>query len=75
MCCFCSPQAQLVLLVILLVAIINVFVGTVIPATDEQKAKGIFKYNCKRHPKVLNSRKLKVKTSLNSMSCVFSSKP
>uniref|UniRef100_H3CVW7 Solute carrier family 12 member 1 n=1 Tax=Tetraodon nigroviridis TaxID=99883 RepID=H3CVW7_TETNG len=42
-----EAKAQLVLLVILLVAIANVFVGTVIPATEEQKAKGIFKYNSK----------------------------
>lgn len=40
-----SPQAQIVLLIILLVAIVNVFVGTFIPATDNQKAQGIFNYN------------------------------
>lgn len=48
--CFCSPQAQLVLLVILLVAIVNVFVGTFIPATEDKKSKGIFGYNGKHHP-------------------------
>lgn len=42
-----SLQAQIVLLVILLVAIVNVFVGTVIPATADKKSKGFFNYNCK----------------------------
>lgn len=42
-----SPQAQILLLIILLVAIVNVFVGTFIPATDDQKSKGIFNYDCK----------------------------
>lgn len=74
MYCFCSPQAQLVLLVILLVAIVNVFVGTFLPATDEQKSKGIFKYNGKFPPKALHFKRLKMKTSSNSMSCVSSSK-
>lgn len=40
-----EAKAQLVLLVILLVAIVNVFVGTFIPATEEKKAKGFFNYN------------------------------
>lgn len=42
-----SPQAQIVLLVILLVAIVNVFVGTFIPATAEKKSEGFFNYQCK----------------------------
>lgn len=56
---FCSPQAQLVLLVILLVAIVNVFVGTAIPATLDQKSKGIFNYNCKCHLKGVSLQKVK----------------
>ncbi|XP_029312620.1 solute carrier family 12 member 1 isoform X2 [Cottoperca gobio] len=39
-----EAKAQILLLVILLAAIVNVFVGTVIPATIEQKSKGIFNY-------------------------------
>lgn len=42
-----SPQAQIVLLIILLVAIVNVIVGTFIPVTESKKATGIFNYNCK----------------------------
>ncbi|XP_038557279.1 solute carrier family 12 member 1 [Micropterus salmoides] len=45
-----EAKAQIVLLVILLVAIVNVFVGTVIPATEAQKSKGIFNY----HPKIFS---------------------
>lgn len=56
---FCSPQAQLVLLVILLIAIVNVFVGTAIPATPDQKSKGIFNYNCKCHLKGVNLQEVK----------------
>ncbi|KAM9481382.1 solute carrier family 12 member 1 [Clarias gariepinus] len=39
-----EAKAQIVLLVILLVAIVNVFVGTVIPATKDKKSKGFFSY-------------------------------
>uniref|UniRef100_A0A3Q3M731 Solute carrier family 12 member 1 n=1 Tax=Mastacembelus armatus TaxID=205130 RepID=A0A3Q3M731_9TELE len=39
-----EAKAQIVLLVILLVAIVNVFVGTVIPATTDKKSKGFFGY-------------------------------
>ncbi|KAF7212413.1 solute carrier family 12 member 1 [Nothobranchius furzeri] len=39
-----EAKAQIVLLVILLVAIVNVFVGTVIPATVDKKSKGFFGY-------------------------------
>ncbi|XP_028256816.1 solute carrier family 12 member 1 [Parambassis ranga] len=42
-----EAKAQIVLLVILLVAIANVFVGTVIPATNDKKSKGFFNYNAK----------------------------
>lgn len=42
-----SPQAQIVLLIILLVAIVNVFVGMFIPATADKKSKGFFNYNCR----------------------------
>uniref|UniRef100_A0A3Q4NAC3 Solute carrier family 12 member 1 n=1 Tax=Neolamprologus brichardi TaxID=32507 RepID=A0A3Q4NAC3_NEOBR len=41
-----EAKAQILLLVILLVAIVNVFVGTVIPATNEKKAQGFFNYRC-----------------------------
>ncbi|KAM3625300.1 uncharacterized protein V6R79_009816 [Siganus canaliculatus] len=40
-----EAKAQIVLLIILLVAIANVFIGTFIPATEVQKSKGIFDYN------------------------------
>ncbi|XP_037343067.2 solute carrier family 12 member 1 isoform X2 [Pungitius pungitius] len=39
-----EAKAQIVLLVILLVAIVNVFVGTFIPVTDHKKSQGIFNY-------------------------------
>ncbi|KAM7424455.1 hypothetical protein PAMA_000683 [Pampus argenteus] len=42
-----EAKAQIVLLVILLVAIVNVFVGTFIPATDNKKSQGFFNYNSK----------------------------
>ncbi|XP_022058883.2 solute carrier family 12 member 1 isoform X2 [Acanthochromis polyacanthus] len=42
-----EAKAQIVLLVILLVAIVNVFVGTFIPATEVKKSQGIFNYNSK----------------------------
>uniref|UniRef100_A0A3Q0SX90 Solute carrier family 12 member 1 n=1 Tax=Amphilophus citrinellus TaxID=61819 RepID=A0A3Q0SX90_AMPCI len=42
-----EAKAQILLLVILLVAIVNVFVGTVIPATKEKKSQGFFNYNSK----------------------------
>ncbi|XP_061924183.1 solute carrier family 12 member 1 [Entelurus aequoreus] len=40
-----EAKAQIVLLVILLAAIVNVFVGTFIPPTAEKKSKGIFNYD------------------------------
>ncbi|KAK7912580.1 hypothetical protein WMY93_012791 [Mugilogobius chulae] len=40
-----EAKAQIVLLVILLVAIVNVFVGTFIPATETKKSQGFFNYN------------------------------
>lgn len=40
-----EAKAQLVLLVILLVAIVNVFVGTFIPATGTKKSQGFFNYD------------------------------
>ncbi|KAJ8343573.1 hypothetical protein SKAU_G00309020 [Synaphobranchus kaupii] len=40
-----EAKAQLVLLVILLVAIVNVFVGTFIPATETKKSQGFFNYD------------------------------
>nr|CAD92101.1 putative Na/K/2Cl cotransporter [Anguilla anguilla] len=39
-----EARAQLVLLAILLVAIVNVFVGTFIPATETKKSQGFFNY-------------------------------
>uniref|UniRef100_A0A6J0TFG0 Solute carrier family 12 member 1 isoform X1 n=1 Tax=Pogona vitticeps TaxID=103695 RepID=A0A6J0TFG0_9SAUR len=39
-----ESKAQVVLLVILLVAIVNFFIGTVIPSTNEKKARGFFNY-------------------------------
>ncbi|KAK3549037.1 hypothetical protein QTP70_028519 [Hemibagrus guttatus] len=39
-----EAKAQIVLLVILLVAIVNVFVGTVIPSTKDKQSKGFFSY-------------------------------
>uniref|UniRef100_A0A3P8V8M6 Solute carrier family 12 member 1 n=1 Tax=Cynoglossus semilaevis TaxID=244447 RepID=A0A3P8V8M6_CYNSE len=42
-----EAKAQLVLLVILLAAIVNVFVGTVIPATEKKQSEGFFNYNSK----------------------------
>ncbi|XP_062860454.1 solute carrier family 12 member 1 [Trichomycterus rosablanca] len=39
-----EAKAQVVLLVILLLAIVNVFVGTAIPATKDKEAKGFFSY-------------------------------
>ncbi|XP_071345189.1 solute carrier family 12 member 1 [Trachinotus anak] len=42
-----EAKAQIVLLIILLVAIVNVFVGTFIPATPDKKSKGFFNYNSK----------------------------
>ncbi|KAM3877435.1 LOW QUALITY PROTEIN: solute carrier family 12 member 1 [Diretmus argenteus] len=40
-----EAKAQIVLLIILLVAIVNVFVGTFIPATEDKKSKGFFNYD------------------------------
>ncbi|KAL2088913.1 hypothetical protein ACEWY4_015812 [Coilia grayii] len=40
-----EAKAQIILLVILLVAIVNVFVGTVIPATEDKRSKGFFNYH------------------------------
>uniref|UniRef100_A0A8C4EM39 Solute carrier family 12 member 1 n=1 Tax=Dicentrarchus labrax TaxID=13489 RepID=A0A8C4EM39_DICLA len=42
-----EAKAQILLLIILLVAIVNVFVGTFIPVTTDKKSKGIFNYNSK----------------------------
>nr|XP_046248623.1 solute carrier family 12 member 1 [Scatophagus argus] len=42
-----EAKAQIVLLVILLVAIVNVFVGMFIPPSESKKSKGIFNYNSK----------------------------
>ncbi|XP_041838113.1 solute carrier family 12 member 1 [Melanotaenia boesemani] len=42
-----EAKAQIVLLVILLVAIVNMFVGTAIPATKDKKSKGFFSYDSK----------------------------
>ncbi|XP_072237016.1 solute carrier family 12 member 1 [Leuresthes tenuis] len=42
-----EAKAQIALLVILLVAIVNVFVGTAIPATESKKSQGFFNYNSK----------------------------
>uniref|UniRef100_UPI0037E8B37A solute carrier family 12 member 1 n=1 Tax=Semicossyphus pulcher TaxID=241346 RepID=UPI0037E8B37A len=42
-----EAKAQIVLLVILLIAIVNVFVGTFIPATETKKSQGFFNYNSK----------------------------
>ncbi|KAM7014806.1 solute carrier family 12 member 1 [Tautogolabrus adspersus] len=42
-----EAKAQIVLLIILLVAIVNVFVGTFIPATESKKSQGFFNYNSK----------------------------
>nr|AIL54060.1 NKCC2 [Sciaenops ocellatus] len=42
-----EAKAQIILLIILLVAIVNVFVGTFIPTTDDKNSKGIFNYNSK----------------------------
>lgn len=63
---FLSTQAQILLLIILLVAIVNVFVGTFIPVTDRKKSEGIFNYQCKtpspqkkmKNMKILNGRAL-----------------
>lgn len=40
-------KAQIVLLVILLVAIANFFIGTVIPTTEEKRSRGFFNYQGK----------------------------
>lgn len=37
-------QAQVILLVILLIAIANFFIGTVIPSNNEKKSRGFFNY-------------------------------
>ncbi|XP_070687017.1 solute carrier family 12 member 1 [Pempheris klunzingeri] len=42
-----EAKAQIILLIILLAAIVNVFVGTFIPPTAVQKSKGIFNYDSK----------------------------
>lgn len=41
-------QAQIVLLIILLVAIVNTFVGMFIYPTEDKRSKGVFNYNCKK---------------------------
>ncbi|KAI1889675.1 hypothetical protein AGOR_G00165400 [Albula goreensis] len=40
-----EAKAQIILLIILLVAIANVFVGTFISATEDKKSKGFFNYH------------------------------
>ncbi|XP_078478441.1 solute carrier family 12 member 1-like, partial [Lampetra planeri] len=40
-----EAKAQIILLIILLVAIVNVFVGTAIPSTSSKKSQGFFNYN------------------------------
>ncbi|KAM4592543.1 solute carrier family 12 member 1 [Odontesthes bonariensis] len=42
-----EANAQIVLLIILIMAIVNVFVGTAIPATESKKSQGFFNYNAK----------------------------
>ncbi|XP_068265989.1 solute carrier family 12 member 1 isoform X2 [Nyctibius grandis] len=39
-----EAKAQVILLVVLLVAIVNFFIGTVIPTSNEKKARGFFNY-------------------------------
>ncbi|KAG8440504.1 hypothetical protein GDO86_006307 [Hymenochirus boettgeri] len=39
-----EAKAQVILLVILLIAIVNFFIGTVIPTSEEKKAQGFFNY-------------------------------
>ncbi|XP_069480895.1 solute carrier family 12 member 1 isoform X1 [Ambystoma mexicanum] len=39
-----EAKAQVMLLVILLIAIVNFFIGTVIPTNDDKRAKGFFNY-------------------------------
>ncbi|XP_008050436.2 solute carrier family 12 member 1-like, partial [Carlito syrichta] len=39
-----EAKAQVILLVILLIAIANFFIGTVIPSNNEKKARGFFNY-------------------------------
>ena len=48
--CVCDVvylQAQIVLLGILVIAIVNFLVGTLIPATEDKKAKGFYGYRGK----------------------------
>ncbi|XP_077568718.1 solute carrier family 12 member 1 [Stigmatopora nigra] len=40
-----EAKAQIVLLIILLAAIVDVFAGTFIPPTEDKKSKGVFNYN------------------------------
>nr|XP_046201441.1 solute carrier family 12 member 1 [Oncorhynchus gorbuscha] len=42
-----EAKAQIGLLIILLIAIVNVFVGTGIPASTDKKSKGFFNYDAK----------------------------
>ncbi|NXQ92072.1 S12A1 protein, partial [Nyctibius grandis] len=42
-----EAKAQVILLVVLLVAIVNFFIGTVIPTSNEKKARGFFNYQGK----------------------------
>ncbi|CAH2274001.1 solute carrier family 12 member 1 isoform X3 [Pelobates cultripes] len=39
-----EAKAQVLLLIILLIAIVNFFIGTVIPTTEEKRARGFFNY-------------------------------
>ncbi|NXE03719.1 S12A1 protein, partial [Lophotis ruficrista] len=42
-----EAKAQVILLIVLLVAIVNFFIGTVIPTSNEKKARGFFNYQGK----------------------------
>ncbi|XP_008936805.1 PREDICTED: solute carrier family 12 member 1 isoform X1 [Merops nubicus] len=39
-----EAKAQVILLIVLLIAIVNFFIGTVIPTNNEKKARGFFNY-------------------------------
>ncbi|KAL7980057.1 hypothetical protein Chor_001325 [Crotalus horridus] len=43
-----EAKAQVILLMILLIAIVNFFIGTVIPSNAEKRARGFFNYQGKR---------------------------
>lgn len=52
-------QAQIVLLIILLVAIVNTFAGMFIYPTEDKKSKGVFNYNGKKVTRKLRTRSTK----------------